>query len=270
MIRPLDKRTQGEQNMKRSLLAAIAGLMLGAAAHAAPSYAVLSLVGDKLDIVTYQPVTGSQLDPNSHTALPMPQDELDVAALRAINRSLKAAVPGAQVALLAASTAADFEGQDRLFSGSRVTLPPEIDAAVRREGATTLLLVTKHQGEAHLQAWNDKLGSGRISGLGFYLDGNKWIRNRDTNLSSLGYLAPFVYVDVSVVDVASGTVSRRTTIEAGRVVDAGHNTAGANAWEGLTAAEKVSMLTGLLTEQLQAAVPPLLAGAGAGGAAAQH
>lgn len=248
--------------MKRHLLAAIAGVGLVAAAHAAPSYAVLSLVGDKLDIVTYQPVTGSQLDPNSHTPLAMPQDELDIAALRAINRAVKSAVPDAQVALLAASTAADFAGQERIFSGDRVTLPAEIDAAVHREGVGTLVLVTKHQGEAHLRAWNEKLGSGRIAGLGFYVDGNKSIRNLDTNVISVGYIAPFVYVDVSVVDVASGTVIRRTTIEAGRVVDAFHNATGANAWEGLTAAEKVSMLTGLLTEQLQAAVPPLLAGAG--------
>ncbi|HEY8974007.1 MAG TPA: hypothetical protein VIN75_07305 [Burkholderiaceae bacterium] len=245
--------------MKRQLLAAIAGLTLGAAAHAAPSYAVLSLVGDKLDIVTYQPVTGSQLDPNSHTTLPMPQDELDVTALRTINRAVKAAVPDAQVALLAASTAADFEGQEHIFDGNRVTLPAEIDAAVHRESVTTLVLVTKHQGEAHLEAWNDKLGSGRIRGLGFYVDGNKWIRNRDTNLTSQGYVAPFVYVDVSVVDVASGTVTRRTTIESGRVVDSTRSTEGGNAWQALSAAQKVALLTNLLTEQLQSAVPRLLA-----------
>jgi len=247
--------------MKRPLLAAIAGLTLAAAADAAPSYAVLSLVGDKLDIVTYQPVTGSQLDSNSHTTLAMPQDELDIAALRSINRSLKAAAPDAQVALLAASTAADFEGQERMFGGNHVTLPPEIDAAVHREGVATLVLVTKHQGEAHLQAWNDKLGSGRIGGLGFYVDGNKWLRNRDTNLSSQGYVAPFVYVDVALVDVASGMVTRHTTIEAGRVVDSTRGTEGGNAWEALSAAQKVAMLTNLLTEQLRAAMPPLLAGA---------
>ena len=68
--------------MKRYLLASIAGLLLGGSAHAAPSYAVLSLVGDKLDVVTYQMATGSKLDANSHNALALPQDEFDLAACR--------------------------------------------------------------------------------------------------------------------------------------------------------------------------------------------
>ena len=183
--------------MKRQLLASIAGLILGSSAQAAPSYAVLSLVGDKLDVVTYQPTTGSRLDTNTHVPLVMPQDELDIAALRAINRSLKSSVPGAQVALLAASKAEDFDGQENIFGGGRVTLPAEIDAAVRREGASILLLVTKHQGEARMQAAQTKLGSGRVEGLGFYLDGNKNMKDLDTGARSKGYIAPFVYIDVS-------------------------------------------------------------------------
>jgi hypothetical protein len=267
MIRPFDTRTQGDHKMKRPLLAAIAGLMLGAAAHAAPSYAVLSLVGDKIDIVTYQPVVGSQLDSNSHALLALPQDELDVSALRAVNRALKAATPDAQVALLAASTAADFAGQDRIFDGDHVALPPEIDAALRREGATMLVLVTKHHGEARMRALNDKLGSGRVEGLGFYLDGNKQIYNRDTAITSVGYIAPFVYVDVSLVDLGTRTATRRATIESGRVIEAAHNASGVNAWDALSAAEKVAMLTALLSSELDTAVPALL---GERSAVAQH
>src|ERR1041385_2289274 len=65
----LSSHTTGRKRMKPYLLASIAGLLLGASAHAAPSYAVLSLVGDKLDVVTYQMATGSKLDANSHNAL---------------------------------------------------------------------------------------------------------------------------------------------------------------------------------------------------------
>lgn len=267
MIRPFDTPNQGDQKMKRPLLAAIAGLMLGAAAHAAPSYAVLSLVGDKIDIVTYQPVVGSQLDSNSHALLALPQDELDVAALRTINRALKAAMPDAQVALLAASTAEDFAGQERIFNGDHVALPPEIDAALRREGATTLVLVTKHHGEARMRDLNEKLGSGRVEGLGFYLDGNKEIYNRETATTSVGYIAPFVYVDVALVDLGSRTVVRRTTVEAGHVIEAAHNASGVNAWDALSAAEKVAMLKALLTSELDRAVPALL---GERGGVAQH
>lgn len=244
--------------MNRRLSVAFGALVLAVGAHAAPSYAVLSLVGDKLDVVTYQLATGSKLDANSHSQLAMPQDEFDMAALRAINRTLKASVPGVQVALLAASRPEDFVDEEHAFSANRVTLPAEIDAAVHREGAAALLLVTKHRGDARMQVMEGKIGSGRVEGLGFYLDGTTELENRETKKRALGFIAPFVYVDVALIDVATGTVTRRKTIMAGRAVGAYNNAAGVNAWDALSAAEKVSLLTGMLTKELEAAVPELL------------
>ena len=244
--------------MNRHLSIALGALVLAVGAHAAPSYAVLSLVGDKLDVVTYQLATGSKLDANSHDQLTMPQDEFDMAALRAISRTLKAKVPGAQVALLAASRPEDFVDEEHAFSAGRVTLPAEIDAAVHREGAASLLLVTKHRGDARMQVREGRIGSGRVEGLGFYLDGTTELENRDTRKRALGFIAPFVYVYVALIDVATGTVTRRETITAGRAVGVFHNAAGVNAWDALSAAEKVSLLTEMLTKELEAAVPALL------------
>ena len=179
---------------------------------------MLSLVGDKLDVVTYQPQVGTQLDSNSHMPLPMSQDELDTTALRAINRSLHATVPGAPVALLAASTPDVFTDEGRMFSGDHVTLPAEIDAAVHREGVATLVLVTKRRAEARLQVQDGYIGSGKIEGLGFYLNTIKHMKVHETGVRSIGYLAPFVYVDVALVDVATATVTRRTTITSAHVI----------------------------------------------------
>ena len=244
--------------MNRHLSVAFGALLLAAGAHAAPSYAVLSLVGDKLDVVTYQLATGSNLDANSHSQLSMPQDEFDMAALRAINRTLKARVPGAQVALLAASRPDDFVDEEHAFSADRVTLPTEIDAAVHREGAASLLLVTKHRGDARMQVMDGKIGSGRVQGLGFYLDGTTELENRETGKHAVGFIAPFVYVDVALIDVATGSVTRRKRITAGRAVGVYHNEAGVSAWDALSAAEKVSLLSDMLTKELEAAVPALL------------
>jgi len=248
---------------RHRLSTSIAALLLAVGAHAAPAasnYAVLSLVGDKLDVVTYQPAIGSQLDNNSHIPVVLPQDELDLSALKAINRTLKASVPGAQVTLLAASRPEDFADQDRIFSGDRVTLPAEIDAAMRREGATALLLVTKHHGEARLQLADGITGSGRVAGLGFYLDGRMHLKNQDTGARSIGYIAPFVNIDVSLVDLATGTVMHRKTISTGQVIGAYHSADGTNAWDALSGAEKVSVLTNMLTTEVAAAVPALLGG----------
>ena len=247
--------------MKRLLMSSMVALLLSSGAQAAssaPTYAVISLVGDQLDVVTYQPQVGTQLDSNTHMRLALSEDELDTAALRAINRSLKASHPGAQIALLAASTPESFANQDRLFSGDHVTLPAEIDAAVHREGATTLVLVTKHHGQARLQVADGFIGSGKLSGLGYYLDTNQQLETRDTQMHSVGYLAPFVYVDVNLVDVATGTLLKRATIATGYVIGSSNRAEAVHPWDALSSQEKVATLKSLLTQELQAAMPTLL------------
>ncbi len=249
--------------MKTRLFAIVAASLLACdvnAAAAQPSYAVISLVGDKLDVVTFQPKIGSQLDSNTHQTLTLPQDELDIAALRAINRVLRATAPGAPVALLAASTPDSFADQDRIFSGSHVTLPAEVDAAVRREGATQLVLVTRHRGDARLRMADGYVGSGKIDGLGFYLDTEMQTEQRQTQVRSVGYIAPFVYVDVSLVDLASSTLLRQDTVMASRAIGASNKESSVHPWDALSSAEKLAMLNKLLSDELQRVVPSLITG----------
>jgi hypothetical protein len=263
MIDPLFNVPREFTRMNHRILASLASLLLVGSAYAnppTPSYAVISLVGDKLDIVTYQPQVGNQLDNNSHMPLTLSQDDLDATALRAINRSLRASAPGAPVALLAASTADSFAEQSHMFNGDHVVLPAEIDAAVHREGVTMLVLVTKHRGEARLRLQDGYIGSGKIEGLGFYMNSIQRMKTYETGVRSLGYLAPFVYVDVALVDVASATVIRRTAIATGQVIGASNSAEGVNPWDALSAAEKVSMLERMLSKELEAVVPALLNG----------
>ncbi len=251
--------------MKRMrMFVSTVGVLLAWAAHAgpaAPTYAVISLVGDKIDVVTYQPEVGSQLDSNSHMPLALSQDDLDTAALRAVNRSLLAAAPGAQIALLAASKPDSFEKQDRIFDGNRAALPAEIDAAVRREGAGLLVLVTKHRGDARLQVANGYVGSGKIDGLGFYMDTGMRTRERETGIQSVGYIAPFVYIDVSVVDLATSTVLRHETIMSGRVIGSSTKGQAVHPWDTLTGEQKVATLKAMLSRELERVVPSLITGA---------
>ncbi len=248
---------------RHRILASLALLLLASSAHAnppTPSYAVLSLVGDKLDIVTYQPQVGTQLDSNSHLSLTMPQDELDIVALRAVNRSLKVTVPGASVALLAASTPDSFENQSRMFSGDHVKLPAEIDAAIHREGTTYLVLLTKHHGEARLQVADGYVGSGKLEGLGFYVDTVKRMKVVDTGQRAIGFLAPFVYVDIALVDVATATVARRVSIVSGRTITTAGDQENTSPWDALSTQEKVATLKEMLAEELTAVVPGLIKG----------
>ena len=244
-----------------ALAAALPTLALQAHAQApkAPTnYAVISLVGDQLDVVTYQPKVGSLMDANSHSPVHFSEDLLDTVALRAVNRAVKATLPGADVALLAATEPGTFAGQAGFFEGDHVKLPHEIDEAVHRENFSTLVLLTKHRGEAKLAVQDGYLGGGKLEGLGFYIDSNMPMESADKQHRSYGFIAPFVYVDVSLVDVASGRLLRQTTITATETIMSADNAQGADSWGAMTVKEKVSALSGMLSKNLSAAIPHLV------------
>jgi hypothetical protein len=239
-------------------LAALATLAHAQAPAPAPTYAVLSLVGDQLDTVTFQPQTGSLLNTNSHQAIPMRADILDNAALRATNKALRAAGPVTDVALLAASEPAVFVNAPHYFVGHQVQLPADLEGAIVEAKANRLLLITKHSGDARLQSKNGFIGSGKLEGLGFYVDTVHPMHDEDTNRRAPGFLAPFVYVDVTLVDTASHTILRQTTIMASETIAAADNQGGADAWNALSAEQKIAHLTAMLTQGLAEAVPRLL------------
>ncbi|MBW8778922.1 MAG: hypothetical protein JF585_06865 [Burkholderiales bacterium] len=237
-------------------LAALATL-----AHAqspAPTYAVLSLVGDQLDAVTYQPQTGSLLNTNTHQAIPMRADILDNAALRATNKALRAAGPVTDVALLAASEPSVFVNAPQYFVGHQVKLPADLESAISDAKANRLLLITKHSDDARLKSKNGFIGSGKIEGLGFYLDTVHYMHDEDTNKRGAGFLAPFVYVDVTLVDTASHAILRQTTITASETIAGADNSSGAGAWDVLNGEQKIAHLSELLTRGLADAVPRLV------------
>src|SRR3954471_12611023 len=73
-----DSKTRVKMRCMRALLATI--LLLGASAGAlaaVPTYAVVSLVGDRLLISQYVPGTGSHIDRNTRQFAAMPDDALD-------------------------------------------------------------------------------------------------------------------------------------------------------------------------------------------------
>ena len=224
----------------------------------ANTFAVLSLVGDKLDAVTYQPQIGTLLDANTHQAMPMTVDILDTAALRAANKALRAALPGTDVALLAASTPDMFVDGARFFSGNKVKLPADIETAVAQEKASKLVLITKHRAEARLAVNSGFIGNGKIEGLGFYVDSVHRLEDADNAERTVGFLSPFVYVDVTLVDVASHTVVRRMTVTASRIFVPGKTAKADAVWDTLDGKAKIATLSQLLSDNLATVIPQLV------------
>ena len=92
--------------MKRfSFIGALCCMLIAGIAQAQTrSYAVVSLVGDKLDVVTYQMATGSITDRNEHNSIPVTDGYFDDAAMLAADDAIGRIDAKAKITMLSASS----------------------------------------------------------------------------------------------------------------------------------------------------------------------
>ena len=229
-------------------------LAVPAAAQQPRNYAIVSLAADGLFVVRYDLGTGSNLDRNPRRCMPLEDPELERAILFAVEDAVKKGDPAARTVLLAATDPALF----KLPAEDGERLAPHL-AAIRpmaqKAGATHLILATKHRDEARLRLADGYIGSGRIEGVGFYVDSEIWVHNRETREHSEGFIAPFVYARLALVDLASGAVLREAVIREAVVVS---NQRAGNPWEMHNGKQKSDMLKSMIRTGVARAVPDLL------------
>ncbi len=230
-------------------LAASAG---AAAPASARNYAVVSLMGDKLNLVGHRMSTGSHLDRNSHESFAVSGGVFDQAAMVAAHEGLKRADADATVHVFAAGSGGElFDNQGRFFDGAKVSLPPVLATPLDQDGATHLLLITKHRGEARLKtADGNSLGSGKLEGVGFYIDRTKRMRRSDTGEASSGFLAPFVYIKLCLIDLKTSTVLHEQSVIASSTLSTARAKEGMDPWDVLSATEKVDTLRGMIHDEV--------------------
>ena len=240
--------------MRFPAAAFLLALALGASGADGRKYAVLSLVGDQLLITQPGSVGGSRANRNF---VAMTGPALDREAVFAVEDALKRRDREAQVMLLGASDPALFEAQRRVLDqeGSTLAFLPAIKGVVEKAGATHLILVSKHRGEARLRVADGNIGSGTLEGLGFYLDSTTRMRNTRSGEMSHGFIAPFAYMRVSLVDLATGAVLREENVIASTTVASQKADA---TWQILTGEEKARILRTLMRREIDRVVPALL------------
>lgn len=245
----------------RTILAALAMVVATGAAGAERTYAVMSLVGDGIFVVVHRAATGSSLSPQTRTFMPLADPALDRAALLAVDTALRRAQPGAKVVLLGGRDPAALQAQSRSL-GTPDAAQAVADAVVPHlpaTGATHLVLILKARAPGRFQVEEATAEAGALEGLGYYVD-STLITHRETEvaLDTRGFLAPFAYVDLALVDLATGkVVARREAREA--APEAATKSESVEAWDTLPAAEKIRRLQGLLRKEADATVPALLA-----------
>jgi hypothetical protein len=229
------------------------------AAAEARTYAVLSLVGDRLLVVSREPATGSRLDSNQRVFVDVPTSDLDRAMLGAVDGAVRAHDPGAQVILLESRDPAIFAAQAKALdeSGSGADILPAVRDIATRSKATHLILVTKQRHEAMLRIQQGHVGSGWLEGVGFYVDRTARMINSRTREPYIGFLAPFAYFRISVIDLASGKVLAEEPVYASTTTG---SQSAVHPWDALTAQQKVRALQGMIRMEATRVIPIVLKG----------
>lgn len=244
------------------LLAASASAQTAAAPSSLPpSFALLSLVGDQFSVVMRREEIGSHIDPNARRTYPIDAATLDDIALSAAEDVLKRMRPVSPVVRFSIRDPRLFDLQDKLLVDSADSrgMREALAKLLREHQVTRLVLVTKWRDDAQFKLVDGTTGTGKISGLGFYVDTTYRYMRAETGARGEGFLGPFAYLSVAVIDVATmapiHSVPARES-EMNLPVD----TKGAvHAWDALTSEGKVDALERVLRRGVASATSAALA-----------
>lgn len=245
--------------MRRRLSLLLACLALGLPAAAQErSYAIMSLVGDGLLIVQREMSTGSSIDRNRREVMAVTNPVLDNTMVLAIDDGMHAADRSVKTLLLGVRDPHLFALQSRNIEADKglATLLEAVAPIARKSGATHLVLAAKYSDQARLKVQNGSVGAGRIEGLGFYLDESTRLENRQDRANTLGFIAPFAYFSLTLVDLASGAVLGQEIVRESQVAS---TRLAQTPWTALTGEQKITMLQDMVRAETARAIPVLLA-----------
>ena len=221
----------------------------GYAEDSAPrTYAVISLIGDKISVVGHRATVGSNMDRNRQGAMQVQGRALDDMAVLAASDAIGRLDPRASLVMLASNDPAVYELQDQLFEPqqqSRALLASAIRDPIQSQHATHLILIRKHRADAAMRMQTQYVGSGKIEGVGFYVDPTLPTRNLETNELGVGFLASFAYIKVALVDAKTMVVLREQTVEESATMLTGKSL---NPLDALTPGQKTAALRSMIVK----------------------
>jgi len=242
-------------------VAAMLGLAGGARAADPPAriYAVISLVGDQFSVIKRRPQIGAHRDTNERLEFPVADAHFDRMAMT--GAAIRRARPGVDVLQASIRDPRLFAAQDKLLTETPEShdLRVALQGLLAKYGATHLVLVTKRRNEASFKIVNSTIGSGTISGIGFYLDSVTTMVREGSKEASPGFLSTYAYVTVSLLDAASLRLVRSEYALESSMALAVDSTEAVRAWDALTPEGKVASLERVLRNGVDRATTAVLA-----------
>jgi hypothetical protein len=242
------------RSMKRllALLAIGAAACSTLAAHA-QTYAVISLIGDKMQLAYARGVEGQPVDRIERRYIPLDDTSIDRAALLAANEQIRKLKPGAEPVLLQAFERSYFD-----VSAGTGALVEWIRTLVKDKKVTHAVIITKLNYDGIPDLQKSFIGSRSLEGVGFFVGRTPPPTGSDPMSAGPGFLSPFAYFQVTLVDLRSGQVLREERGLASTAISATSTDSG-NPWEALSATQKVRTLTDLVSRELAIVMPKVLA-----------
>jgi hypothetical protein len=251
--------------MKKTALA-LAALLAATLAHAAPrNYAVLSLAGDSITTMVFVSATGTRINPNDKDVLPFAGTVLDETAIRSASSALEQAMPGTEPFLMLTLDGELHKAQNAMFDepANQQANRDYLKTLWKGHGVSHLILVSKFRAEPEVKYQNTTDGSGKVEGLGFYMDNRVNVVVDDDNKGryhSKGVLVPFAYLKLRLVDADTLAVLGEATEKvSGIVTYPPEAESGVHAWDALTPTQKIEHLDHLIDKAVRQGVAKLLA-----------
>lgn len=235
------------------------GLPAARAADSAPrSYAILSLAGDAFSTVLQSPQIGSSIDKNEKQVFPISDKVFDVAAIEAANAFLKKADPQVRTVLLVTPDPGLYKAQNDMFESPSAYGDDRVflKSLLTNRTVSHLVLITKLRAEANIWLTDGLISTGRLDGLGFYINNEIRVKDDTTLNTTAGVLAPFAYVKLRLVD--AGTLDVVKEVVERHANPVGNYNGSLASWGALTSAQKVDYLSQTYQDAVRKAMPRLL------------
>jgi hypothetical protein len=243
--------------MRRSIRHLLSTLVLAFAAfagtaHAQERYAVISLIGDKMQLAFARGVAGQPVDAIERRYIALDDTSIDRAALLAANEQLRKLKPGSDPVLLQAFERSYFD-----VSAGTGAIIEWVRQLAKDKKVTHAILITKMSYEGIPDIQKPFVGNRTLEGVGFFVGRTPAPTGADPMSAGPGFLSPFAYFLVSVVDLRTGQTLREERGLASDSISA-TNTDTGNPWDALNGQQKINKLIDLVSRELAIVMPKVL------------
>jgi hypothetical protein len=243
--------------MLRCLVCAL--LLLTFQHAAARTLYISSDLGHAITIVARADRTGSNVDANKYSVFKIKDDSFDQYFYDRVVGIAAKADPGATVERLhLPADVVTGEADDRDL------VKAVLDAGKSFAPGDRVVALVPQKMPIKFTVLGGTAGSGRAAGLGAYTDSERDWTTDDRNLDANGTLAMFTNFRIVLIDPATRSIVTNDDVQQG-MAHTGKNAAAGEKnggpWDAIPAAEKLTILEGLVTDQLDHILPGRLSAA---------